>query len=333
MRKLRHLLFAVTMILAIAPAAAASAVPAPGQKLKQTEKARDPYEDALTDKARTFYLEGARLFKEGEYTGAHAAYQKAWSLKKHYQIAGNMANCEMELGLYPEAANHLAYSLRESARDEPPPEAVKKLFERAKAMVVMLQIRVTEPGARVLIDGALVGTAPLPHPVFVSSGKHAIEARRGTKSAKVEIEMDRGTTRTLELKPEAPHVDHSPPFEGSGRTARVTGPRSADGQTGQVDHASARENPRHNKIVEIIKDRSKRCWEGRVAQPRKLTLLITPRSSGGADVRYANPNEDVNPNNDLPEDVIACIADVARTQQFNSLDVGTINASLLMMSQ
>src|SRR5262245_11666729 len=69
--------------------------------------------DAGTEKARELHAQGDRLYERGEYARAHTAYVAAWSLKKHYQIAGNLGDCEVRIGKYRDAAEHLSYFIRE----------------------------------------------------------------------------------------------------------------------------------------------------------------------------------------------------------------------------
>src|SRR5262249_19005102 len=125
-----------------------------------------------TEKARELHTKGDMLYEQGDYQGAHAAYLAAWSLKKHYQIAGNLGDCEVRLGRYRDAAEHLSYFLREYPANKPAErrEDGRRLFEEARSKIGTIHVAVDPPGAKILVDGELVGESPLQEPLYVEPG-------------------------------------------------------------------------------------------------------------------------------------------------------------------
>jgi len=103
----------------------------------------------VTDKARDLFVEGNALFKKGDYGRARAAYLAAFALKRHWQIAGNLGDCEMKLGMFRDAAEHLAFAVREAGKEGESTEAHRKVLELAKAKVGALAVSVSEAGAEV----------------------------------------------------------------------------------------------------------------------------------------------------------------------------------------
>ena len=103
-----------TLLVAVTAAIAAAVS---GTALAAPEGVNDA---AITDKARELRNEGNAFYKKGDLPHARAAYLGAWLLKKHWQIALNLGDVEVRLGLFREGAEHLAYYLRESAKEEPP---------------------------------------------------------------------------------------------------------------------------------------------------------------------------------------------------------------------
>jgi len=157
--------------------------------------------DVATHTARRLHLEGDALYEKGKIADAHAAYVAAWSLKKHYQIAGSLGDCEMRLGKYRDAAEHLAYFLRGYPKDQPVElrERARGMLEEAKRHIAALTIDVGEAGVDILVDGKLVGQSPLEGPVFVEPGSRLIEARRGTESGWKTIDARAGQAADVVL--------------------------------------------------------------------------------------------------------------------------------------
>jgi hypothetical protein len=171
--------------------------------------AADSPPDALTDKAAALYDEGVVAYKKSKWDEARASFLAAWSLKKHWQIAGSLGDCEAKLGLYRDAAEHLAYFLRLSPKKASSEDA-KTLYANARAKTGALTIVVDTPGADILIDGTMIGKAPLEDPAFVSAGRHTIEARRGAKLATATLDAVIGANRQLALTlATAPNTDET----------------------------------------------------------------------------------------------------------------------------
>jgi tetratricopeptide (TPR) repeat protein len=192
---------------------------------------------AVTDKARELRNEGNVLYKRGDLPRARAAYLGAWLLKKHWQIALNLGDTEVRLGLYRDAAEHLAYYLRESANAEPPPPpGGKKLYDEARAKVGALEITSDAGGAEIAVDGKVVGVTPLEDPIFVEPGEHTIEARRGEGFVASTITVEKGEARPVamnlgvkSLPPPEPHEEDPPrrsaipAYVGAGISAAALG--------------------------------------------------------------------------------------------------------------
>jgi PEGA domain len=165
--------------------------------------ASPPKSDAKTDQARELFIKGAALYDQGQYERAEAAFLASWSLKRHYQIAGNLGRCEMKLGKYRNAAEHLAFFLKELPTSADPEERkrAQALFDEARAKVAAVAIRVDVDGAAVRVDGQAIGAAPLAAEVFVEPGKRTIEAaRNGYQDAREVIDARAGASASVSLK-------------------------------------------------------------------------------------------------------------------------------------
>ena len=85
----------------------------------------------MTDKARQLYEEGLASIQKQKWLEARASLLAAWALNKHWQIAANLAGCELELGKFRDAAEHAAYYLKNSPPDRH--EKAEGQLKRAKA--------------------------------------------------------------------------------------------------------------------------------------------------------------------------------------------------------
>lgn len=130
---------------------------------------------AMTDKARQLYEEGLSAYKKDQWAESRAALLAAWSLNKHWQIAGLLADCEEQIGRHRDAAEHAAYYLKNAPSDRH--ERATKLLTTAKAKIATLILQVTPAGAEILIDGVSAGRAPIADPLFVDPGAHEVVAR------------------------------------------------------------------------------------------------------------------------------------------------------------
>jgi tetratricopeptide (TPR) repeat protein len=155
--------------------------------------------------ADAYFLRGKALLKDGKVKEAYKEYKASWDLKKSYDIAANLGNIEYELGMPRDAAEHLAFSVRNAAVSVGSDrlEKIKKVLDQAKALVSVVIVRVNVDGAEVLIDGESVGRSPISEELYVDPGPRTIEARlSGHENTTKTEEFARASTRTvyLELK-------------------------------------------------------------------------------------------------------------------------------------
>jgi hypothetical protein len=180
-------------------------------------------------------VKGAALYEQGLYDKAEAAFLAAWALKKHYQIAANLGDCEMKLGRYRDAAEHFGFFLREqpASGKQDDRKRVQALFDEARAKVVTLSVAVNVPGAVVTIDGREVATSPLSADVYVEPGSRTVAASHGGyKDAQQTIEATAGRTLPVVLRLEA-LTEPTPPPSG-GPNPSPGGPRMPVIITGAV---------------------------------------------------------------------------------------------------
>jgi hypothetical protein len=208
----------------------------------------------MTDKARALFVEGGKSAAKGRWGEAHAAWLAAWSLKRHYQIAGNLGAAEVHLGRYREAAEHLSFYMREApAAKVKERQKAQELLVEARKHVGALMLKVEPAGADVLVDGVSVGKTPLAEEVFVNPGARVIEARfDGYEVARVKVDAAAGAAREVPLKlaKSGAGTGAAAPAASGGTTATTgNGGGTANGKT-QLGAAERAGGP--NKALIIV---------------------------------------------------------------------------------
>lgn len=159
-------------------------------------------DEALSETARELFAKGVKASQQQRWDQCRAAFLAALSVKSHPQIAGNLASCELKLGMFREAAEHITYFLGNQTQDTPTGrrEAGEAVLKEASAKITTIRVRVDLDGADVLVDGRSVGKAPLSTPIFLEPGKHTIEARQdGYSTARVPVEASAGLSKDIAL--------------------------------------------------------------------------------------------------------------------------------------
>ncbi len=145
--------------------------------------AQDDYE---TVEAREQFNLGVKAMEAGDCAAAIPHFEQAYGFHEHYQIAGNLGACQLELGRYAEAAEHLSLALEQHERDGSPADAREALEQmRDEAMRHVGVLRVSLSGqrssdVRLTLDGAPIDPDTS---VFVAAGEHRLEAHARDASA------------------------------------------------------------------------------------------------------------------------------------------------------
>lgn len=176
----------------------------------------DGAEGDLSARADAYFRRGKQLVRENKLEEAYEAYRAGYVLKQGYDLAGNLGNVELALGKLRDAAEHLAFCLRNFPATASPQQRdfIQKRFDEARRQVSALAITVDAAGAEILVDGVVVGHAPLADEVYVSPGAHLVEARLARHSpAQARVSLNKGGVQALSfsLAPEAPPAVATPP--------------------------------------------------------------------------------------------------------------------------
>jgi hypothetical protein len=132
--------------------------------------------DSLPPDAKSAYLEGRALFRDGDAAGALVQFAQAYAIAKDPRLLWNEAVCEKGLRHYANVRRLLARYVAEGS-------ALLTADDRAEAdelaaaiepFTTALAITSSPEGADVTIDGETVGATPLAAPVVVDIGVHVV---------------------------------------------------------------------------------------------------------------------------------------------------------------
>jgi PEGA domain len=157
---------------------------------------------AMAQTAQSTADRASELFDKGNALYKQSRWAEAWDIRKSFDLAANLGDCELQIGQNREAAEHLAYAVREFPLSGKPAlrERLQQRFAEARARVGALRVRVSVPGAEVTADGHVVGVAPLAEEVFVDPGAHVLEARLGDyETGRASVEVGPGGSREVAL--------------------------------------------------------------------------------------------------------------------------------------
>jgi hypothetical protein len=145
--------------------------------------------DDANIRVRALFRQAYTAYNAHNYEESRQLLMQAWAIRQTYDVASALAQSEMKLQQYRDAATHLQYCLDNFAPSvsEQTFEAIKQALADAKSHIGTLHITANHDGISVLIDGQLIGDTPLTSPVYVEPGQHEVEFKQGSDSAKLGI--------------------------------------------------------------------------------------------------------------------------------------------------
>jgi hypothetical protein len=158
----------------------------------------------LPDAADTHFQRGTELAEKGLAPEAEVEFEKAWELRKAWDIAGNLGLVEAAQGKWEEAAEHMHYALQHIGGLATPEQkkGLQERYDNVRGRVAMVTVRANVPAS------VSIGTRTLSSSdaVFLSEGTHSLEiAAEGHEMQRVEVRVAKGETKevTVELKKKA----------------------------------------------------------------------------------------------------------------------------------
>ncbi len=151
--------------------------------------------------ARALFKEANRLLGEKDYVAALDMFRAAYNRWPNPKILLNIGTTLRNLGRDAEAADAYEKYLREGKPDAKRKAEVDAILKELGAKLARLRIEVNEPGARVLVDGKVVGESPQAITLRVEAGTHTIVAeKQGYPAAAATVQISAGQERVVELR-------------------------------------------------------------------------------------------------------------------------------------
>lgn len=190
---------AFAILAGVLALAGAVATPGPAEAAPQAAPG-DGGGDAA--RARELFKKGYAEYAKDHLPEAYALLVESFTLQKSYDVAGDLAQVEVQLTRYREAAEHATYALTHFPTGGA--EAQRKAFETAladaRAHIGAITVQVSVDHAIVSLDGQPVGESPLALELFVEPGKHVLAASApDCVSAQDTVPTGKGTSHLIIL--------------------------------------------------------------------------------------------------------------------------------------
>ena len=190
----RTLALSASLLVALAPATVLAQTPRPPAARP------DP---AAVAEAKKHYDRGIKLFKEGLYREALAAFLQARELSPRESIQRNIAQSYRELKDLPRAHDAYVELLDTFGATLKPRDAeqIRQVIDELRQLTATVELTASERDAAVTVDGTSAGAAPLAKPLRLSTGSHRIAvAKPGFNPFQVDVELRAGEAKKVEAK-------------------------------------------------------------------------------------------------------------------------------------
>ena len=202
------------------------------------------------EKARGHFERGVAFAREGKLEAAVEEFDGAYRARPHYSVLFNLAQARAAMGDSVEAVDAFRRYLDEggAAVDDARRTHVQGLIAFHEKRIGSLELVVEPDGAEIWVDGRLLGTSPLSHPVKLVEGTHGVTVQKsGFVPLASSVVVKAGSTAELTLRAEqagatkadglvllrcaVPDVEVSIGEKAGGVTSGVTTFRAPLGQT------------------------------------------------------------------------------------------------------
>lgn len=167
---------------------------------------------ANDDGTKELVRKGFVALKKNDLEAARQAFAEAWRQRQHFAIALSLAEVEMRLGLFLDAAEHWHYVLANLPDDLAEKRTnVQEQLAECKAHIGTVTLRVKPDGAAIFIDGKRVADAPLNRELYLSPADHDVYAEKGgQRSPTRSFRTVAGSKLSFELVVQAPPSAQAP---------------------------------------------------------------------------------------------------------------------------
>ncbi len=137
--------------------------------------AQSPDNKAL---AREHFDKGVAAFADRRFAEAAEEFDAAYRISPAFVVLYNIGEVNVALGRSVEAVDAFDQYLKQgaSAVSAARRQEVTAEIEKQRARIGTIAVRTFPEGAELRVDGALIGKTPLPRPLRVNAGHHALQA-------------------------------------------------------------------------------------------------------------------------------------------------------------
>ena len=155
--------------------------------------------------ARTHFEKGVAAFDDRRFAEAAEEFETAYRLSPAFVVLYNIGQVDVILGRSVEAVDAFDKYLKQGASAVPADRRreVEGEIEKQTARIGTIAVRTFPDGAELRVDGALVGTTPLPKPVRVTAGHHTLAASAKGKTEVRDVDVGGRAEIAIELRLEA----------------------------------------------------------------------------------------------------------------------------------
>jgi hypothetical protein len=153
------------------------------------------------------FAAGQAAAKANRWDAARQEFLQAFDLRPdHAGTVALLAQAEMATGRHREAAEHLDIFLEYAVGLTPADrKTAEDLLIEAQSKLAIVTVKVDKPGAKITVDGRVLGTSPLAEPVLVDAGpQRRFEAEGPDGRARVTVDLEPRTTPTVNMVLTAP---------------------------------------------------------------------------------------------------------------------------------
>ena len=166
--------------------------------------AKEPKKSSAEQKeADRHFKAGVALFKEAKYKEALAEFERAYENTPHPLVLYNIAGCHRELSNYGEAIRFYERFIKEGKGQVPATRLNTAQTELDAILARIARISIViqgPPYAQLFLDGAPLGTMPIPMPLVLPPGEHKIVAKaEGFKDAERTLRVASGDEAEISL--------------------------------------------------------------------------------------------------------------------------------------
>ncbi len=172
-----------------------------------TATAGPPPGPADVASAKQLFAQGLKLYNEGSYREALAAFLHANDVAPRASIQRNIAQCHRDLKDFASAYDAYQALLSKYGATMSPTDkrSVQRAIDELAMLTGTVRIALNDPGAAVTVDGHDAGTTPLAPPVRVNLGSHmVIVTKAGFETLQKEVKLSGGDEARVDgpLQPE-----------------------------------------------------------------------------------------------------------------------------------